>query len=281
MKHLLDRAYSVMAVGSIIDLNKVNLARALRLLMVLAIVVPMATAADPDPFVGTWHFQMNRSKLNSTYKIVAAGEGKYQTDGGAGLGPVLPVDGSSHDSPLGGSVSLKQIDDHTYVYTLKRQLLYKRTITLDGDHMKWAEDQELDTGKHQVFESEWVRVGHGTGLAGEWRRTAIKDPQADQYTMTIRAIPNGLRTKSSDRNLEQDTYFDGKEHAEADPNDVKGLSYVAKRLDAHSYRQVEKRNGKVLDSGTCKLSDDENTMTCTWVDNRGQETVVVQERVSR
>jgi hypothetical protein len=160
-------------------------------------------------------------------------------------------------------------------------LQYKRTITLDGDKMTWAEDQEMDTGKHELSESYWQRVGHGTGLAGEWNLTGEKDLGEDKETGMVRAIPGGLRFGSSNQKREEDMYFDGKEHASQDPDEAKGISYIAERLNRHSFRLISKRSGAVISTRTCELSDDENTLTCTDIDHDGKKSVYVEERVSR
>lgn len=241
----------------------------------------IAFAAETEPFAGTWRYRADRSQHTRTFRIYAVGEDEFQVNTAAGRGAVLPVDGSPRESPIGGIVALKKIDEHKYVYTLKRQTLYKRTITIDGDKMKWSIDQELDTGKHEFSESDWQRVGHGTGLAGEWNLTGEKDPAGDQETETIRAIPGGLRFGSSDQKREEDMYFDEKEHASQDPDEAKGISYVAKRLNPHAYRLISKKGGAVLFTSNCELSDDENTLTCTNIDHDGKKSVYVEERMSR
>ncbi len=252
-----------------------------QLLAASLLFTTIAAAADHDPFVGTWRYRADRSQYTTTYKIYAVGDGNFQTENKIGRGPILQVNGTPHESPQGGTVTLKKIDERTYVYTLKRASLYKRTITLDGDKMTWAEDQEMDTGKHELSESYWQRVGHGTGLAGEWHMTGHNDPAEERDTNTIRAIPGGLRFESSDQKREDDVIFDGKEHSAETPDGVKGMSYIAKRLNAHSYQMVIKRNGEVLNTITCALSDDTNTSTCTYVDNHGQKNIFAQARVSR
>ena len=252
-----------------------------QLLATCLFITAMAAAADREPFAGTWRYKPDGSQQTQVYKIYAVGHGKFQTENGLGRGPILPVDGSPHESPQGGIVTLKKIDDRTYVYTLKRKSQYKRTITLDGDKMTWAEDQEMDTGKHELWDSYWQRVGDGTGLAGEWHRTGYKDPSEATETGTIRAIPGGLRFGSSNQKREDDLYFDGKEHPSVDPDGVNNMSDVAERTDAHSFRWIAKRNGEVVSTSTCVLSEDENTMTCTNIDRDGRKNVWVQVRVSR
>jgi hypothetical protein len=251
------------------------------LLAACLFIASVAGAADREPFAGTWRYKADKSQQMQVYKIYTVGDGKFQTENGLGRGPILPVDGSPHESPQGGIVTLKKIDDRTYVYTLKRKSQYKRTITLDGDKMTWAEDQEMDTGKHELSESYWQRVGNGTGLAGEWHRTGYKDPSEATETETIRVIPGGLRFGSSDRKREEDLYFDGKERPSQDPDGINKMSEVGERLNAHSFRWISKRNGEVVFTSTCVLSEDENTMTCTNIDRDGRKNVYVQERVSR
>lgn len=252
-----------------------------QLLAASLLFTTIAGAADHDPFAGTWRYRANRSHYAATYKIYAVGDRNFQAENGIGRGPTLPVNGSPRESPQGGTVSLKRIHNRTYVYTLKRASLYKRTITLDGDKMTWAEDQEMDTGKHELSESYWQRVGHGTGLAGEWHMTGHNDPAEKTNINTVRAIPGGLRFGSSDQKQEQDVIFDEKEHSAETPDGVKGIFYIAKRLNAHSYQVVTRRNGEVLNTVTCALSDDANTSTCTYVDNHGQQNIYVQERASQ
>jgi hypothetical protein len=252
-----------------------------QLLVACLFIASMAGAADREPFAGTWRYRADKSQQTQVYKIYMVGNDKFQTENGLGRGPILPLDGSPHESPQGGMVTLKKIDDRTYIYTLKRKLQYKRTITLDGDKMTWAEDQEMDTGKHELSESYWQRVGHGTGLAGEWHKIGYKDPLEATETETIRAIPGGLRFGSSDQNREEDLYFDGKEHPSRDPDWVNKMFDVGERLNAHSFRWISKRNGEVVFTSTCVLSDDENTITCTNIDRIGRKNVSVQERVSR
>lgn len=252
-----------------------------QLLAAFLLFTTIAGAADHDPFAGTWRYRAKRSQYTATYKIYAVGDGNFQTENSVGRGPILQVDGTPQESPQGGTVTLKRIDDRTYLYSLKRSSLYKRTISLDGDRMTWAEDQEMDTGKHELSHSYWQRVGHGTGLAGEWHMTGYNDPAEEANTTTIRAIPDGLRFGSSDQKREEDVIFDDKEHSAETPDGVKGMSYIAKRLNAHSYRTVIKRNGEVLSTVACALSDDANTITCTYVNNHGQKNVSVQERVNQ
>jgi hypothetical protein len=139
----------------------------------------------------------------------------------------------------------------------------------------------MDTGKHELSESYWQRVGNGTGLAGEWHRTGYKDPSEETETETVRAIPGGLHFKYSDQKREEDLYFDGKEHPSQDPDRVAKMSDVGERPDAHSFRWIAKRNGEVVSTSTCVLSEDENTLTCTNIDRHGRKNVYVQERVSR
>lgn len=252
-----------------------------QLLATCLFITTMAGAADREPFAGIWRFKADKSQQTQVYKIYAVGDGQFQTENGIGRGPVLPVDGSSHESPQGGVVSLKRIDDRTYIYTLKRKSQYKRTITLDGDKMTWVEDQEMDTGKHELSESYWQRAGNGTGLAGEWHRTGYKDPSEATVTETIQGIPGGLRFKYSDQKREDEVHFDGKERPVLDPDVINKMSEIEERLNAHSFRSIYKRNGAVVSTSTCVLSEDENTLTCTNIDRDGRKNVYAQERVSR
>ncbi len=235
------------------------------------------TAAD-DPFVGTWRYRQDKEQAHLTYKFLAAGEKMFQTDNGAGLGPVLPTDGSVHQSPLSGAVSLKQLDDHTFLYVLRRKTTYKRIITLDGNTMKWNEDQELDTGKHTVWQSTWRRIGKGDGLAGEWAMISRQSPN-DALRLAVQKTSDGLSFQTSDRRFVDQLYFDGKEHASKDPDEMQGLTTSTERVDSRTIRSIEKRGGKILDTITYAVSADRKLMTATVALSNGGTSITVWERV--
>ena len=71
----------------------------MRFILILLTLLSPLTAAEP--FAGQWKLQVDKSNVPGTYKFLAVGEGKFQTDNGVGLGPVLPIDGSAHESPSG------------------------------------------------------------------------------------------------------------------------------------------------------------------------------------
>jgi hypothetical protein len=118
-------------------------------------------------------------------------------------------------------------------------------------------------------------------LAGEWHRVSISDPQEGKVTFIIAAIPNGISFKSPQQNFVDKTYFDGKEHASLNPDDVNHVFDSAERLDVHSFRETEKRDGKVIATTTCQLSPDENTLTCARIDNNNQKIISVFERTGQ
>jgi hypothetical protein len=63
-------------------------------LIIVTLVAPLAittvaAAAAPgaaEPFAGNWQLRMDKSDIPETYKFLAVGEGKFQTDNGLGLG---------------------------------------------------------------------------------------------------------------------------------------------------------------------------------------------------
>lgn len=247
------------------------------LIFVAILFQPYLTAAD-DPFVGTWRYRQDKEQAHSTYKILAVGEKKFQVDNGVGLGPVLPSDGSLHQSPLGGTVSLKQLDDHSFLYVLKRKTTYKRIITLNGDTMKWNEDQELDTGKHTAWQSNWRRIGKGQGLAGEWVMTSRQDP-TDVGSLIVRKTSGGLSIQNSQESFVDQVYFDGKDHASKDPDEIQGVTTLTDRPDSRTMRSVQKRNGKVLGTITYTVSADGKVLTATADMPKSGTSVMVWERV--
>ena len=134
----------------------------------LAILIPFSLEAADNPFVGTWRTLHDKAPIHKTYKFIAVGDKLYQTDNGVGLGPVLPTDGSVHESPLGGMVSLKQIDAKTFSYVMKKSTTYRRTMTIEGDTMKWDKDQGLalestisinQHGDETAEEQDWQAPG--------------------------------------------------------------------------------------------------------------------------
>lgn len=245
----------------------------------LAILIPLSLEAADNPFVGTWRSLEDKMQLHNTYKFIRVGDKSYQTDNGVGLGPVLPTDGSVHESPLGGMVSLKQIDAKTFLYVLKRSTTYRRTMTIDGDTMKWDEDQELASGKHETAQSIWRRNGQGAGLTGTWKSVSRKSGEGPETTR-IREISDGISLEEEGDPHPENVHLDGKEHASDDPDDIKGILYSSVLVDKRTIRTVETKGGKKIMTITLSISADGKLMTSTVNKESGEVSSFMWERVN-
>lgn len=245
-----------------------------------ALLFPLFLSAADDPFVGDWRYRQDMEKGEQNYKILQVGENKFQVESSVGLGSVLPTDGSVQESPFGGTVSLKQTSANTFLYVMNRNnTVYKRVMTVDGDTMKWDEDQELDTGKHSTGQTVWHRAGHGHGLAGNWEMASYHDDQ-EPGIMTIKKTATGLAFKDSTEDHVNEMYFDGKEHPSKAPHFINGVMETAERVNERTIHVVSKRNGKIIYNYTFSLSADGKMIAAKSTDASGKTVDMAWERIN-
>ena len=141
-----------------------------------------AWCAAKDPFVGKWTWNVASVKYPPlTLKIENQGSNRYGITFTDGSEVRLIADGTEQHSPLGGTVSLRQIDGQTWQLIRKRATsrddLYK--IAPDGHSMTITAIDTLANKEQATEVSRWRRMGAGDGLVGEWKLGSVKNRASD------------------------------------------------------------------------------------------------------
>jgi hypothetical protein len=102
---------------------------------------------------------------------------------------------------------------------------------------------------------------------------------SDAELLIVGKTSDGLSFRNSAQKFVDQVYFDGKDHASKDPDEMQGLTTSTERADLRTIRSVEKRNGKSLGTITYAVSADGKLMTAAIAMTNGSTSFIVWERV--
>lgn len=203
--------------------------------------------AAADPFLGIW--KMNPAKGHRTGQVHK----------------IFPAGDNTHDQ--------------TYLFMLKKSREYRRTMTVQGDIMKWDEDQELDNHHHIKFQSEFRRKDKGQGIAGEWHREVVHYSQLDETYFVMHIDPcadDGLSIGQKER---LEVKFDGREYPQKGESVLPGTTVFGRMPNLRTIEVTEKHNSVVSQTQVCKISEDGRTLVVTvHIPNQSESQVFVFER---
>ncbi len=242
----------------------------------LALFSATACAAD-NPFVGSWEFDMARSKLVAeTVQYRDLGDGRMHFSNGATLDYDFALDGKDYKTTDDRTIAWKPLADGSWRVTIKvggkAAETSNRAISADGKQMAVLADGALPDGTPYKHKKQYARVGVGQGLAGTWRNTEVDTGNMpDGYVISENAdgtltwaIPTDKQTLTG--------RFDGSDMPLSGPTAPPNTVFAVTRLSSHKIAYVMKTNGKPGQYGTVTISADGDTFTEeSWLPGKESE----------
>jgi hypothetical protein len=237
-------------------------------LLLLAVASPCLAAS---PWDGTWKLNEAKSKMTGATTAVTEAGGMYTVHSGAITfsyacdGKDYPILADRTIACTGGPsmfTDVIKIAGKPYETT-------KRTLSADGKTLT-----EVSTGTHPdgtAFtdtETE-MRVGAGTGLAGTWKSTKVKDSAPGSIALKV----NGdvLHYDATSFKEISDAKLDGTPAPITGPSAPPGLM-VSNKLQNGGVFSIVTLNGKELDRDMMTISADGKTLTdVVWTVGKEQE----------
>ncbi len=238
-------------------------------LLTCLFLIASGLPAAGDPFLGKWVWNSKKSpKPKITYSVKDVGGNRFALTGSTGETTTIKADGVLMESPHGGTVSFKKIDDRKWRMIRNNPLKLLRTFTVSPDD-KTLEINDIFThenGKEDKSTVKYARIDSGKGIVGAWQSVSMEDQLSDTPSeLNIEMFgKDGLTFAAAAYKYRLDMKFDGKSYYDQGPEVPKGTSTSGKRLDAHTIHVNAQVNGNVEETREYKVSADGKTLTMVF-----------------
>ena len=236
-------------------------------LLLLLVCFASVNLFAQSPFDGTWHFSADSASLGGKPDIYVLDKGNYRCDSCV---PKVNIKADGKDHPVSGSpyydtASARAADDHTIEFATKKAGKVvgtsKMSASADGKTLttEWtfvAQGGQTGNGK---FTS--TRVGEApkgaNKASGSWQANKIDSASESIMTVTYKASDDGL-TMTDGTGDSYTAKFDGNDYPyKGDP----GITTVSlTKIDANTFEETDKRDGKVIFVARMSVSPDGHTM---------------------
>jgi len=250
------------------------------LLLVLVLFAPALMWAQ-SPFDGTWVTKIDAAQLPQKPEVYAVQKGMYSCPTCV---PAIDVKADGSDQSVSGShyydtISIHIVNASSLEIVSKKgsTTVYKETDTVSSDGNTLTEkfsDQTSGNPEPVTGEEIFTRVSKGPAgshaVSGSWRAEKFNNVSSNGLTLTYQGTVDGLKMS----NLTGQTFeakFDGKEYPmQGDP----GHTLVTlKRLNASSFEETDRRDGKVVGIFHVKVAKDGKSIDAVYEDKeRGTKT---------
>lgn len=249
-------------------------------LVLCASVMAMAEG----PFDGTWILNQEKSQLaGDTIHFAPAGDGAVKYTDSAESYTFNP-DGTPVKTPLGRERSIKKADDQTYEVTSKNSdgtPISTSTWKLSEDGKTLSIDVKGTKPNGESFEdtATYVRTTTGKGLIGSWKSREVKMSSPNTFVISSSG-ESDVTLGLSDLKAVCDAKWDGKDYPASGPTVPPGITLAVTKTGPHSFKMVQKLNGKAISIEHYTLSADGKTLTGKGTNGEGKEpfTEVMEKR---
>ena len=221
---------------------------------------------------GTWKLNQAKSKMTGSTATITQNGNMYTVDTGS-FKFNFACDGKDYNFLPDRTIScLGSGNSFTMDWKLngKVQSTTKRTISADGKTMTDVETGKRPDGTAYTDHETDTRVGSGSGMAGTWRSTVVKNSAPDIVVMKV----NGdvLHIENPGYKSVSDTKLDGTPAAIKGPTAPAGLMVSNKSDGPNKVLGVATLNGKEIGRDVMTLSADGKTMTdVSWTPGKESE----------
>ncbi|MGA7928869.1 MAG: hypothetical protein WCA20_23090 [Candidatus Sulfotelmatobacter sp.] len=239
---------------------------ALALFLVLVLLVPVSLFAQ-SPFDGTWHTNMDQSKISPKPIVVSLKNAMYDC---SSCNPQIHVKADGQDQSVTGqsydTISVREIDSKAIEVKTKKngKPVSEQTRTVSDDGKTFTlKSTSYRPGNDQTVTAEvtYTRIGKApagaNGTSGSWRVNKVNVSE-NGVTTTYKSDGDDL-TMSTPAGEGYTAKLDGKDYP------YKGtFSYDAvslKRINDRTIEETDKLNGKVMQVSKMTVSSDGKTIT--------------------
>ncbi|HLY62320.1 MAG TPA: hypothetical protein VKV95_16380 [Terriglobia bacterium] len=240
------------------------LKRASQLLLV-ACLVPGASWAASDPFVGKWKLNPSKSRFPDEMKVKAAGANRYAFDFGAGTPEIIVADGTDQPGIFGTTLSVTVEGPDTWKVIRKKdgRMLLTATWKLSRDAKTLTDlyrENEPD-GSTLSMDYVYERTTAGSGFAATWE--SVSETMNSAYELQIQPYESdGLTFISPEEKQPRNLRFDEKDYPNG-PDAPPGSVHSGRRVNERTLEVTDKTKGKIMNSHTIELSPNLKTLTMT------------------
>jgi hypothetical protein len=244
-----------------------------KLLGLLLLLIPAVVLAQSG-IDGTWRIDLSKTQLDSKPRVYELKDGMYSCSCDPNV--KIKADGQDHKvtSPYAETVSATVVNDNTVEVVGKKdgKVTFRDTMTVapDGKTMSTKFDFHPSVNDQVVtYNSNFSRIGEpevgAHAIAGSWKREKIESASDNGLTFTYAMTGDGVNFKQSDGES-YSAKFDGKDYSyNGDPT----ISTVAlKKIDSHTFEEIDKKDGKVVGTARISLSPDGKSLTLVSQDMR-------------
>jgi hypothetical protein len=249
-------------------MNKVERYGAIALFVAAALLVPAACAGE-SPFDGTWKENIAQAKFSPKPNVFYLSEGWYHC---VSCSPAFDAKADGQDQPVTGqaydTIAVKEVDPKTISITIKKAgkvvSELTRSVSADGKTLTYkTTSHPMNSDQPVTSEATAKLVGiapsgvHAT--SGSWQIEKVKESD-NGVTVTYKTNGDEL-TMTDPTGVSYAAKFDGNDYP------VKGsYGYNAvslKKIDPHTIEETDKRDGKVIEVSTIKVSGKTMSVTST------------------
>lgn len=245
----------------------------------------IALAASPvlaqSPFDGTWELNQEKSDFaGTTMTIETAGDGALKFVD-PNFSYSVKTDGTKAETPSGATVAIQKKGDGSYHETVWRngKELSQADWTLsNGDKTLTIRDYGTrPDGEKFDDTSTYTRVSGTSGLAGEWKTSAVKLANPTAYRMSIRK-DGQMNWDIPELKATWRGKTDGSDVRPTGPTVPESLTLAVTRQGPRALAMTQKLQGKTVYTGTYTVSDDGKTMRAVGRNAKGETVTQVWER---
>jgi len=236
----------------------------------LLLFVPAALFAA-EPFEGTWRIDLQKVELPKKPQTIELANGMYKC---STCVPKISVKADGTDQKVTGdpaydTLNVKILDAQTVEETYKKGgrtvTIDKVTVSADGSHATTEVASYPEKSAQPVTSKvTLVRVAKGppgsNAYSGTWRYEKIDAASDNALTITYKNTPDGL-AMSDPTGESYVCKFDGKDCAVT--GDRASDSVSLKRIDANTFEETFKKDGKVVSMNRLTASADGKSMSVT------------------
>jgi len=247
-------------------MKKRKLFVACALFFIAPLCIPASSVAQ-SPFDGTWHTNLDQSKLSPKPNVFYLSEGWYHC---VSCNPTFDVQANGQDQAVTGqtydAISVTETDPKTLSIATKKggtvEFEQTRTVSADGKTLSVkTTSHPMGGGPPVTTEVTATRVGIAPsgvhGVSGSWKISKIKE--SDNGLNTTFKTSGDELTMSEETGVSFTAKLDGTDAP------VKGAytynSVSVKKIDAHTIEETDKRDGNVVEVSKMTVSPDGKKMT--------------------
>jgi len=254
-------------------------------LFLAAVILAPASLFAQSPFDGTWRTNFDQSKLSPKPNTSSLSNGVYDC---SSCTPTIHVKADGQDQPVTGqnydTLSVREIDAKSIeVVTKKNGTLVSdtiRTVSDDGGTLTLKTTFHPADGSSAITtESTYTRVvpapagSHAT--SGSWQVNHVS--QSANGLLTTYKTDGDTLTMSTPSGIGYTAKLDGTDYPVKGSYNYNSVSLT--RVDDHTFQETDKKDGKVIWTGTTTVSPDGKTMTTVGTNTQtGRTATVVYEK---